>query len=67
MMSTMQTVYHELGAVGAVSADVAVNVDAAGFSWIDFHRALDLIERGRAAGKVAAPQLKALVDARLRG
>lgn len=67
MMSTMQTVYHELGSVGAVSADVSVNVDAAGYSWIDFHRALDLIDRGRAAGEGAAPKLKALVDARLRG
>jgi NTE family protein len=67
MMSTMQTVYHELGNVGAVSADVAINVDTSGYSWIDFHHAMDLIERGRAAGEAAAPKMRALLDARLRG
>ncbi len=67
MMSTMQTVYHELGNVGTLAADVAVNVDSSGFSWIDFHRAMDLIERGRAAGEVAAQTVKSLVEDRLRG
>jgi NTE family protein len=66
LMNSLQATQFELGNFKALSADVLVNVDLAEFTWIDFHRALDIIERGRSAGKLVLDDVRAVIDRRLR-
>jgi len=40
-------------------------VDMAEFTWIDFPRALEIIERGRVAGAQVAPSVRMAMDERL--
>ena len=60
----MQVLQHELGNFKSFNADVLVNVDLGGFTWIDFHRALDIVEQGRLAGERAVPEIRAALEAR---
>ena len=64
-MNSLQSTEHELGNFKSLSADVLVNVDMAEFTWIDFHRAVDIVERGRQAGELAAPRVRAAMEERL--
>jgi len=64
-MNSLQSTEYELGNFKSLSADVLVNVDMAEFTWIDFHKALDIIERGRQAGSPAAPRVRAAIEERL--
>ena len=64
-MNSLQALQHELGNFKSLDADVLVNVDLGEFTWIDFHRAVEIVECGRKAGEQAAPQLRAALDARL--
>ena len=64
-MNSLQVVQRELGTYKAVQSDVLINVELAEFTWIDFHRALDIIERGRIAGAEAAPRVLQAITARL--
>lgn len=45
--------------------DVRLNVDLADMTWIEFHRALEIIERGHSAAEAALPQVQAALDQRL--
>jgi len=65
LMSSLQVVQHELGRFRSLAGDVQVDVDLAGFTWIDFHRATDLVARGRAAGDVAVPAVQRAIAERL--
>jgi NTE family protein len=65
LMKTLQVVQYELGSYRALAADVPVDVDLAGFNWLDFHRALDIIERGRKAGEAAVPLVQTAIAERL--
>jgi NTE family protein len=64
-MNSLQALQHELGNFKSLDADVLVNVDLGEFTWIDFHRALEIVECGRLAGEQAVPQLRAALDSRL--
>ena len=56
---------YELGNFKALSADVLINVDMADFTWIEFYRALEIIERGHQAGERAVALIRAALGARL--
>ena len=59
LMNSLQTMQYELGNFKALSADVRLNVDLADMTWIEFHRALEIIERGRSAAEAVLPQVQA--------
>jgi NTE family protein len=57
-MNSLQLLQYELGNFKALDADVRVNIDASDFTWIEFYRAEELIERGAAAAEAALPEIK---------
>ena len=65
LMNSIQVVQHELGEFKGLSADVRVDVDLAGFTWLEFWRATELVERGRAAGERAIDDIRAALDRQL--
>ncbi|HUR78933.1 MAG TPA: patatin-like phospholipase family protein [Acidimicrobiales bacterium] len=65
LMSTLQVIQFELGEFRNLAADVRTTVDLTGFSWIEFHRALELVEKGREAGATLAADVNALLADRL--
>jgi NTE family protein len=65
-MNSLQTLQYELGNFKAISADVRINPDLADFTWIDFHRSEELIERGARAAESALPELRRVLRERLR-
>jgi predicted acylesterase/phospholipase RssA len=64
-MNSIQTLQHELGNFKAISADVRINPDLSEFTWIDFHRALELIERGAEAAERAIPEIQRVLAERM--
>ena len=64
-MNSLQTLQYELGKFKAISAEVAVNPDLSDFTWLEFYRPDELIERGRAAGERALPEIRKLLEAKL--
>jgi NTE family protein len=65
LMNSLQSVQCELGDVKSASADVLVNVDLAEFTWIEFYRAAEIVERGRQAGHHAAARMHAALRSRV--
>jgi NTE family protein len=65
LMNSLQVVQRELGAFRSLAGDVHVDVDLAGFTWIEFYRAMEIVERGRIAGEAAVAQLAAEIERRL--
>ncbi|MDP1794024.1 MAG: cyclic nucleotide-binding and patatin-like phospholipase domain-containing protein [Acidimicrobiales bacterium] len=65
LMSTLQVIQFELGEFRNLAADVRTTVDLTGFSWIEFHRALELVEKGRETGAAIAGDINALLADRL--
>jgi NTE family protein len=65
VMNSMQTLQYELGNFKAISADVRINPDCSGFTWIEFYRPRELIERGAEAAERALPDIKRLLAARV--
>ncbi len=65
VMNSIQSLQYELGNFKAISADVRINVELAQFTWIDFHRALELIERGAEAATTALPDIERMLAERL--
>ena len=45
-MNSTQQLQHELGNFEAISADVRIVPDLSEFTWIEFYRPRELIERG---------------------
>ncbi len=64
-MSTLQVIQFELGEFRNLAADVRATVDLTGFTWIEFHRALELVEKGRETGATIASDINALLAERL--
>lgn len=58
VMSSLQTLEYELGNFKAASADIRLNIDLADFTWIEFYRPTELIERGAQAAERALPQIR---------
>ena len=65
LMNSLQIVQRELGTYKAASADVVVGVDLPGFTWIEFYRALEIIELGRVAGEQIVKELRPLMADRV--
>ncbi len=65
VMNSIQSLQYELGNFKAISADVRINVELAEFTWIDFHRALELIARGAEAATAALPDIDRMLTERL--
>jgi NTE family protein len=66
VMNAIQTLQHELGTFKAISADVRINPDLADFTWIEFYRPLEIIERGARATEEALPSIRAVLEQRLQ-
>jgi NTE family protein len=64
-MNSLQTTEYELGHFKSLAADVLISVDMAEFTWIDFHRAQEIIERGREAGARFSPAALLAMEERL--
>jgi hypothetical protein len=54
----MQTLQHELGNFKAISADVRVNPDLAEFTWIEYYRSKEIIDKGIEATERMLPMIK---------
>lgn len=65
VMNSMQTLQYELGNFKAISADVLINPDLSDFTWIEYYRADELIERGAAAARRALPAIEKAIEARI--
>jgi NTE family protein len=63
-IDSFQLVQYQLGSFQARSADVHVEVDASDFTWVSFHRAADLIERGAQTAERTLPLVQAVLAAR---
>jgi len=64
MMNTVQIIQHELGSYKAITADVLIVPDLADFTWIEFYRPLELIERGARATEQALPEIERVLEER---
>jgi len=65
VMNSMQILQYELGNFKAISADVLINPDLSDFTWIEYYRAEELIQRGTEAAERALPAIQKAVDDRL--
>jgi len=64
-MNAIQMLQYELGNHRAIAADVIINPDLAEFTWIEFYRAAEIVERGAEAAERVLPQLRRLLAERL--
>ncbi|HEX6464405.1 MAG TPA: patatin-like phospholipase family protein [Vicinamibacterales bacterium] len=65
VMNSMQILQYELGNFKAISADVLINPDLSDYTWIEYYRADELIERGAEAATKALPAIRKILDNRL--
>jgi len=65
IMNTIQTLQYELGNFKAIAADVRINLNLSDYTWIEFYRAKELIERGAEAAQRAVPDIKRALAERL--
>jgi NTE family protein len=66
IMNSMQTLQYELGNFKAIAADVRINPDLSAYTWIEFYRPQEMIERGAEAAERAIPEIKRVLAERLR-
>lgn len=66
VMNTIQVLQHELGKFKAISADLRIDPDLSDFTWIEFYRPKELIERGEEAVERAIPAIEELLSNRLQ-
>ncbi|HEX4565022.1 MAG TPA: patatin-like phospholipase family protein, partial [Vicinamibacterales bacterium] len=65
VMNSMQILQYELGNFKAISADVLINPDLSDFTWIEYYRADELIERGIEAAQKALPLIQRAIAAKI--
>jgi NTE family protein len=58
IMNAMQTLQYELGNFKAISADVLINPELSDFTWVEYYRSEELIQRGIEAAEQAMPAIK---------
>ena len=63
-MNALQIVAFQLGSLKARDADVLLNIDLADFTWIEFYRAEEIIERGAAATEAMLPAIREALASR---
>jgi NTE family protein len=64
IMNSIQMLQYELGNFKSISADVRINPDLSEFTWIEFYRAMEIIERGAEAAERALPEIRRVLDER---
>ncbi len=64
VMNSIQMLQHKLGNFNAISADVRINPDLSEYTWIEFYRAMELIERGAEATEKALPEIRRVLSER---
>ena len=57
IMNSMQILQYELGNFKAISADVLINPELSDFTWIEYYRSDELIQRGVEAAERAMPAI----------
>ncbi|MGE0454537.1 MAG: cyclic nucleotide-binding domain-containing protein [Vicinamibacteria bacterium] len=62
-MNSLQTLQHELGLYKVISADVSILPELSDFTWTDFDRSRELVEKGVEAAEAALPELRRLLQA----
>lgn len=60
-MNALQTLQYELGLYKVISADVSIQPDLSDFTWTDFDRSRELIDKGIEAAEAALPDLRRMV------
>lgn len=60
-MNTMRIMQHELGKFRAAPADLTITPQLSEFTWVEFYKTKDLIERGAEAAEEALPQIRRLL------
>lgn len=60
-MNSLQTLQHELGLYKVISADVSILPELSDFTWTDFDRSRELVERGVEAAEAALPDLRRML------
>lgn len=58
IMNAMQILQYELGNFKAISADVLINPELSDFTWVEYYRSEELIQRGIEAAEQAMPAIK---------
>ncbi len=66
-MNSLQITQHELGKFKGLTADIRVDVELAEFTWVDFTRAADIVDKGAAAAKLMLPQIQSAYQAKIEG
>ncbi len=57
IMNAMQVLQYELGNFKAISADVLINPELSDFTWVEYYRSDELIQRGVDAAERAMPAI----------
>jgi NTE family protein len=65
VMNSMQVLQYELGNFKAISADVLINPDLSDFTWIEYYRSEELIQRGAEAAERAMPAIQRVLDEKM--
>ena len=65
IMNAMQTLQYELGNFKAISADVLINPELSDFTWVEYYRSAELIQRGIVAAERALPAIQRAYDQKL--
>ncbi|MEJ2083569.1 MAG: hypothetical protein P8Y94_15715, partial [Acidobacteriota bacterium] len=66
VMNSLQILQYELGNFKAISADVLINPGLSDFTWIEYYRSHELIDRGMEAAEKALPAIeKALKEKKM--
>jgi NTE family protein len=65
LMNSIQTLQFELGNFKAISADVRINPDLSGYTWMEFYKPRELIERGAQATEQALPEIRRVMAEKL--
>ena len=58
IMNAMQTLQYELGNFKAISADVLINPELSDFTWVEYYRSEELIQRGIQAAERSLPAIQ---------
>ena len=57
IMNALQVLQYELGNFKAISADVLINPELSDFTWVEYYRSDELIQRGVDAAERAMPAI----------
>ena len=65
IMNAMQILQYELGNFKAISADVLINPELSDFTWVEYYRSDELIQRGIDAAERAMPAIMRAYEQKL--